>query len=70
MYKDTTTNAYLGAFAAFISGLNVSEWAAIFGILFGLATLVINWYYKHRDYKLKEQQFKRYQQPQTKDKQG
>lgn len=51
----TENTAYAGAtFAGIIGGLSWGDIGAIFGILFGLFTLLINWYYKDREIKLKE----------------
>lgn len=47
--------SYLGAFVAAFSGLTLSDWGVIMGILFGLFTLIMNWYYKKKDYELKKQ---------------
>lgn len=38
----------------FMTGLSWSDLASIFGILFGLATLLINWHYKQKDYELRK----------------
>lgn len=55
MLKDTgNVAAAWGSFIAFLGGLNLGDWASIFGILFGLFTVLMNWYYKHRDLKIKE----------------
>ncbi|KGQ43219.1 hypothetical protein JP28_09425 [Gallibacterium anatis] len=45
--------SYLGSAVALISGLNLSDWAAIFGILFGFCTLLITWHYKQKEYELR-----------------
>lgn len=52
--KNTESNAFWGSLIATLSGLTINEWAAIFGILFGLATVLINWYYKEQELKLRE----------------
>ncbi|MBB5151596.1 phage holin family protein [Histophilus somni] len=49
-----TTGAYVGSAIAIYSGFTLADWAAIFGILFGLFTMLINWYYKNKEIKLKE----------------
>ncbi|WP_439327901.1 phage holin [Lonepinella sp. BR2357] len=56
MNKNTDQLSYFGAFMTFIAGLTINDWAAIFGILFGVVTLFINWYYKQKDYELKKQE--------------
>lgn len=59
MFKNTeTTGAYVGSIIAFFSGLSLTDWGAIFGILFGLLTFFINWYYKRKETKLKEIELK------------
>lgn len=56
MQKHTNAEplSYFGAFMTFISGINWNNAAAICGILFGLATLLINWHYKQKEYELKK----------------
>ena len=50
----TTLQSYFGALMTFIAGINWNNAAAICGILFGLATLLIGWYYKQKEYELKK----------------
>lgn len=52
--KNTTELSYFGSFITFLSGLNWNDLASICGIIFGLATLLISWYYKKKDYELKK----------------
>lgn len=52
--KNTESNALLGSLIATISGLTINDWAAIFGILFGLATVLMHWYYKEQELKLRK----------------
>ncbi|EIJ69389.1 HP1 family phage holin [Pasteurella bettyae] len=54
MNKNSEQLSYFGAFITFLSGLSWSDLASIFGILFGLATLLIGWYYKQKEYELKK----------------
>lgn len=58
----TDSASMTGAIVTVVSSLTLSDWGVILGILFGLSTLLINWYYKDREIKLKEkyyqQQFK------------
>lgn len=50
MFKNTANAAYTGsAVAGIIGSLNWGDLGAIFGILFGLITLLINWYYKRKE---------------------
>lgn len=53
MHKNDST-PYWGAFVTFLTGLTLSDWGVLMGILFGLFTLLMNWYYKDREIKLKE----------------
>ncbi|MBE2895571.1 hypothetical protein HPC38_01605 [Pasteurellaceae bacterium HPA106] len=57
---------YLGAIVSILSVWGVSEWAAVFGILFGFATLAINFHYKRKEYQLKLEELKR-KYPRAKD---
>lgn len=54
--KHDFLNPYLGAVVAFFGGLSLNDWAAILGIVFGFLTYVVNWYYRRKEYKLKEQE--------------
>ena len=49
----SSETSYIGAIVAFFGGLSISDWAAIFGILFGFATLLTNMYYKRKEYQIK-----------------
>ena len=44
---------------AFLAGINWSTVASICGILFGLATILINWYYKQKEYELRKIQIEK-----------
>lgn len=68
MFKNTDHNAFFGSLIATISGYTLSDWGAIFGILFGLFTILINWYYKQKEFQLKEKMFQ--QNLQDKEKNG
>jgi hypothetical protein len=56
MHKQENTGLW-GAMVTVLASLTLSDWGVILGILFGLATLLMNWYYKEREMKLKEQYF-------------
>ena len=43
-----------GSVVATFSLFELSEWASIFGILFGFATLLIHLYYKRKEFELKK----------------
>lgn len=49
------TMSILGAILTVLGGLTLNDWGVIMGILFGLFTLIMNWYYKKKDYELKKQ---------------
>ncbi|AEC16269.1 hypothetical protein UMN179_00232 [Gallibacterium anatis UMN179] len=54
--KDSTTYAYWGAVISFFSGLSINEWASLIGIGLGVATFLVNWYFKNEELKLKRKQ--------------
>lgn len=49
------TMSYLGAIVTVLGGLTLNDWGVIMGIIFGLFTIVMNWYYKQKDYELRKQ---------------
>ena len=49
-----------GAFVTVLSSLTLSDWGVIMGILFGFCTILIRWYYKHKEYKLKVKALEQY----------
>lgn len=62
---DTTSrNSYLGAGMTSITGfvsshfanINWADVASITGIVIGVATFLVNWYYKKKDFELKERE--------------
>ncbi len=62
--RTTAPLSYFGAIIAALSGLSLSEWSAIFGILFGFGTFLINNHYKRKEdirkqkeFELKEKEF-------------
>lgn len=63
----TDSASMTGAIVTVISSLTLSDWGVILGILFGLSTLLINWYYKDRELKLKEKYYQQYYQQQLKE---
>lgn len=52
------TMPYWGAIVTILGSLTVNDWGVIMGILFGFLTLVMGWYYKHKEYQLKEKALK------------
>lgn len=55
--------SYAGAIVTVFTSLTLSDWGVIAGILFGLCTVLINWYYKDREIKIKEKALEKYHQP-------
>ena len=55
----TSAQAYFGSFLAFFAGINWGNVASICGIIFGLATILINWYYKQKEYELRKLQLEK-----------
>lgn len=47
---------FIGWFSLLFGNLTLTDWANIFGMLATIFGLVITWYYKHQDFKLKKQQ--------------
>lgn len=45
-----------GAVISFFSGLSINEWASLIGIGLGVATFLVNWYFKNEELKLKRKQ--------------
>lgn len=43
---------YLSVFFGAVAGLSFSEWVSLGFLLIGLATFIINWYYKQKHYEL------------------
>lgn len=49
------TKATYGSSAAIVGGWFLSsEFAVLMGIVIGVAGFVVNWYYRHKEYRLKE----------------
>lgn len=59
MNKNTENLSYFGAIMTYFSSLTLSDLASICGILFGLATLLINWHYKQKDYELRKMEIEK-----------
>ena len=54
MEKHSSINAYLGGIVAVIGSMTLQDWGIIVGILVGIGTFFLNWYYKARELELKE----------------
>jgi len=54
MEKYTTGSAYSWSFSTCMLGLfSLSDWALITGIVCTLLTCVVNWYYRHKEYRFR-----------------
>lgn len=54
MEKHSSINAYLGGIAAVVGSMTLQDWGIIVGILVGVGTFFLNWYYRARELELKE----------------
>lgn len=54
--EQTTSNtAYIASgLTVAAGGLSFNEWMMLGGFLIALATFLVNWYYRHKHYKLAE----------------
>ena len=54
MAEVTSTPAtYVASAVTVWAGLTLNEWLAVSGIILGVLTFAVNWYYKHKEYKRK-----------------
>lgn len=49
MEKHTSWISYTSNGFAVICGLTLNDWGIVFGVVLGIATFTINWYYKAKD---------------------
>lgn len=54
MREYSSPGAYLGSIAAVIGSMTLQDWGIIAGILVGIGTFFLNWYYKAKELELKE----------------
>lgn len=54
MREYSSPGAYLGGIAAVIGSMTLQDWGIIVGILVGIGTFFLNWYYKAKELELKE----------------
>ena len=54
MEKHSSINAYLGGIVAVIGSMTLQDWGIIVGILVGIGTFFLNWYYRAKELELKE----------------
>ena len=59
-YTSPASYSYAGLLSAF-GAITLNEWAVIVGILTGVGTFIVNWYYKHKESKAKIEMIKRAQ---------
>jgi hypothetical protein len=56
--QDVSSNVtYTGAGGAVFFGFAAEFWGVVFGLVIGLAGLLVNWYYKHKAHKLLEKEY-------------
>ena len=46
--------SYAASGGTFVLGFTFEHWMMLAGFILGLATFLLNWYYKHKHYKLAE----------------
>ncbi len=51
--KSNLVTHYSSVFMGAIASLSFSEFVSLCFLLIGLATFIMNWYYKHQDHQLK-----------------
>ncbi|WP_181995195.1 phage holin family protein [Arsenophonus endosymbiont of Bemisia tabaci] len=57
--KYTTGTAYGTSATTLLCGaLSLSEWALVTGIICSVLTVGLNWYYRHKEYRLKVKEVK------------
>lgn len=54
MREYSSPGAYLGGIAAVIGSMTLQDWGVIVGILVGVGTFFLNWYYRAKELELKE----------------
>jgi hypothetical protein len=54
IHKAASAATYGGGSVAFIGGLTANEFAAVGGLLIGLAGFCVNWYYRHKHFLLEQ----------------
>lgn len=52
--KTTVASYTTSATITVLGGLTINEWMALIGIILGIATFAVNWFYKYKHYKLAE----------------
>ena len=58
--KIATAASYSASVVTTITGLTINEWVALGGLCIGLATFLVNLWYRHQLLKLQRQQGQRY----------
>ena len=46
----TSPATYAASAFTVIAGLTINEWVAIGGLILGLATFIVNWWYKRKNF--------------------
>ncbi len=58
MHDKTSAVSYGASAVTTIAGLTINEWVALGGFLIGVATFAVNWWYKHAQTKILQNQGK------------
>jgi hypothetical protein len=53
----STRVQYTGATGAVIFGVALEFWGVIFGLIVGVAGFLVNWYYRHKIFKLEKAKY-------------
>ena len=60
MERASTSSYFASAALTAVGAMTVQEWAALFGIIFAVATFAVNWIYRHREDSRQEKMFRHY----------
>lgn len=61
--KIVSAASYFAAAGNVVIGLTLNDLSIVVGILLGIATFIVNWYYKHASQKLAEKRYQKQNQP-------
>lgn len=54
-----TPGTYVASVVALVSGISFNEWVALGGLLLGMATFAVNWYYRAKQDKRDQMRMRR-----------
>jgi len=60
MERASTSSYFASAALTAVGAMTVQEWAALFGIIFAVATFAVNWIYRHREDSRQEKMLRHY----------